>query len=98
MIYGAGVAGRTLRHLLEREGIMVQAFIDSFRNGKEDDLPVFRVDEIDKYEIEKVVICSIYVNEIIAACRLRGLENIVDGYPLYVLHTRTGFRLRFPRS
>lgn len=95
LIYGAGVAGRTLRHLLEKEGITVRAFIDSHHNGREDGLPVLRVDEIEKGDGDKIVICSIYVNDIIKECHAHGLEDIADGYPLYIFYTRTGFRLKF---
>ncbi|MCP5049780.1 MAG: hypothetical protein GY940_21610, partial [bacterium] len=61
-LYGAGSAGSSFRQLLEeqRPDVRVRFFIDSFREGKRDNLDILKWEIPDKYrnEIDSILITS----------------------------------------
>jgi hypothetical protein len=82
-IYGTGAAGRNLLARLRREGFEVTGFIDSFRGGSVDDIPVRRLaDYLDVRRVgDQVIIGSQYVREIFETLRAAGVGSARDGSP-----------------
>ncbi|SMH41611.1 hypothetical protein [Azospirillum agricola] len=83
-IFGSGAAGQHVRKALGKvPGLTVLGFIDSYKSGTLDGLPVHRFDEfIDSRPAQSVVvIASMYVNEMAEQLAGKGMVNVYNGYP-----------------
>ena len=89
-IYGAGKLGSLLKNYLEetRHRNEVQFFIDSYKSGEIDGIPIIQVDSlkrhIDKFDI--IVIASQYSSEIATVLLDRGIKEFIVLDSFYFLY------------
>ena len=85
LIYGAGAGGKILRRSLEAVGRSVAGYLDSYRSGEYDGLPLFHAEKaLTKLGDGSVIaVASMYVDDIVSTLLLaeRGFQ-ICDSYPL----------------
>lgn len=84
-VYGAGKAGATLLRALRRQpGVVAAGFIDSFKSGSAEGLPVIALTDFaqNRPADAQVIIASMYVNEIAEQLDQQGVHDFYNGYPL----------------
>lgn len=84
-LYGAGKAGLTMRKALSKKsGVNLAGFVDSFKSGTADGLPVIPLSEFvsSRPAGAEVIITSMYVNEIAEQLDKHGIRDFYNGYPL----------------
>ena len=83
-VYGTGAAGRALVRHLRGRGACVAGYIDSFRDGALDGLPIHRLDRylaVRRPE-DAVLIGSSYGTDIERRLVAHGITDALDGLPL----------------
>jgi hypothetical protein len=83
-IFGAGEPGRLLRHALESErGIRTLAFIDSYRRGTVDGLPIINVNEFLRRDRKDghVLLCSPSFHDMADLLAQDGFEHVINAWP-----------------
>ena len=83
-VYGSGAGGQALVRYLIGSGLGVAGYIDSFREGSVDGLPMHRLDQYLalRRPDDAVLIGSSFVDEIERRLVASGITDALDGSPL----------------
>lgn len=105
-LYGCGSLSAFFEEVLYRgrKDVKVSCYINSFRSGTHNGLPVIHIDDISKESrrYDKIIIVSHYWNEIVEALKERGIDDALifnDVIPrfIYTMHEEESYHRSFKR-